>query len=265
MSTILDTIVARKREELAERREQCSPAMLKDLLAEAGEPRGFARNLAAVAAARPAVIAEVKRGSPSLGCIRPDLDAPRQAQRYERGGAAALSVLTDQDFFFGSDADFRAVRQTATLPMLRKDFMVEAYQIYESRALGADCILLIMAILSDSQAAELADLAHELGMDVLAETHNAAEIERAVEHVDFDLIGINNRNLKTFATSEKVTLELAELVPDRDRLVAESGLQSPAAVRRLWGRRIRRFLVGEAFVRAEDPEAAVRSFVEIEA
>jgi indole-3-glycerol phosphate synthase len=263
MKTILDTIVARKREELVQRQVVRSLAAIQSLAAASTAPRGFAQALARAAAERPAIISEIKRGSPSLGCIRPDLDASGQALNYERGGASALSVLTDIDFFFGSDEDFRSVRESVTLPMLRKDFIIDEYQVYESRALGADCILLIMAILSDEQASALADLVHELGMTVLAETHSVAEIQRAVDHVDYDLIGINNRNLKTFETSEKVTLELAEMVPDRDKLVAESGLHSPDAIRRLWHQDIRRFLIGEAFVRAEDPEATVRSFVEM--
>jgi indole-3-glycerol phosphate synthase len=261
MSTILDTIVARKREEVAARRATTPPAALEQQAAATALPRGFARGLATVAATQPAIIAEVKRGSPSLGCIRPDLDAADQAAAYAEGGAAALSVLTDESFFFGSDADFRTARDTVSIPMLRKEFIIDPYQVWESRVLGADCILLILAILDDTQAADLSRLAGELGMDVLVETHTAAEIERAVNSVPFDLIGVNNRNLKTFNTSEETTRALAECVPDRQQLVAESGLHSPAAVARCWDLDIRRFLIGEAFVRAQQPAATVRRFV----
>ena len=261
MQTILDSIVEHKRGEIAARRAQTPLAELEHRLGTAVAPRGFARSLAQAAADHPAVIAEIKRGSPSLGCIRPELDAPAQAEAYERGGAAALSVLTDQKFFFGSDADFISARERVGLPMLRKEFIIDEYQLHESRVLGADCILLIMAILTDEQAAKLAETARELGLDVLAEGHNANELRRALDLVDSDLIGINSRNLRSFETSEEVTLKLAKLTPDRDRLVAESGLHNPAAIRRLWEHGIRRFLVGEAFVKSEDPEATVRSFV----
>lgn len=260
MSTILDEIVARKRHDLAERREQVSlPELLEQ--AQALPPaRGFAKALAAKAPDGPAVIAEVKRGSPSLGCIRPEMDAPAQAAAYEQGGAAALSVLTDEPYFFARDNDFSQVRERVGLPMLRKDFIVDELQVAESRLMGGDCILLIMAVLSDREAAQLAELAHQLGMDVLAETHNTDEIRRAVDAVPYDLIGVNNRNLKTFETRVETTLELAEAIPDWDQLVAESGLHEPETLARYWRSGIRRFLVGEAFVRADDPVAKVRSF-----
>jgi indole-3-glycerol phosphate synthase len=263
MSTILDTIVAHKRGELVERKARTPLADLEARAAEASV-RGFAAHLADVAAERPAVIAEVKRGSPSLGCIRPDIVAPDQAQAYEQGGAAALSVLTDEHFFFGGDADFSAARQAVSIPMLRKEFIIDEYQVVESRALGADCILIIMAILTDTEAARLTELARSLNMDVLAETHTPDEVKRAVDHVDFSLIGINNRNLKTFETNEQVTMDLAECVPERAKLVAESGLHSPAAISRFWDCGVRRFLVGEAFVRSADPAATVASFVNID-
>lgn len=261
MATILDTIVAHKRDELAER-EGAHP--LEEMMARAEDApptRGFAAAMLARAEREPAIIAEVKRGSPSLGCIRPDLDAAAQAAAYEAGGATALSVLTDERFFFGGDRDFLAARERVALPMLRKEFIIEPWQLYESRVLGADCVLIIMSILSDAQAAELSGLAKQLGMDVLAETHSAAEIERAVAHVTYDLLGVNNRNLKTFDTSESTTRELASLVPDRSRLVAESGLHSAEAIQRNWAEGIRLFLIGEAFVRAEDPAARVSEFV----
>ncbi len=263
MSTILDEITDRKRLEVEARRQQCPLEALQLRIDAQGEARGFAQALVAKAESGPAIIAEVKRGSPSLGCIRPELDAAAQVAHYEAGGAACLSVLTDEHFFFARPDDFFDVRNAVSIPMLRKDFMVDPYQVTESRAMGADCVLLIMACLTDELASTLADAAHSLGMEVLCETHNEDEIKRALDHVDFDLIGVNNRNLKTFHTSWEVTLELAEQVPDRTKLVAESGLHSPDAIRRLWSEEIRRFLIGEAFVRSDDPEATVRSFIQI--
>jgi indole-3-glycerol phosphate synthase len=259
MSTILDTIVARKREEILARRAATSMVQLEARIADSAVPRGFAANLAMVAETGPAMIAEIKRGSPSLGLIRPDLVAANQAQAYTKGGAAALSVLTDIDFFFGSDADFASAREATPLPMLRKEFIIDEYQLYESRALGADCVLLILAILSDKQVTVLAETAHALGMDVLAETHTADEIKRARDHVPYDLLGINNRNLKTFETNAQTTFDLAGDLP-AESLVAESGLHSPDVIADFLDAGIRRFLIGEAFVRAPDPEATVASF-----
>lgn len=259
MSTILDTIVARKREEIAVRKAATSMPQLEVRIAESANPRGFAANLAKVAESGPAIIAEVKRGSPSLGLIRPDLIAADQAAAYTAGGAAALSVLTDIDFFFGSDADFAGARKASPLPMLRKEFIIDEYQLYESRALGADCVLLILAILSDAQVTALAETAHALGMDVLAETHTADEIKRARDHVPFDLLGINNRNLKTFDTNAQTTFDLAGDAAV-DTLVAESGLHTPDVIADFLDAGIRRFLIGEAFVRADDPQATVASF-----
>lgn len=262
MATILDEIVDVKRTEVAARMLRTP---LPDLAChcQVTKPRTFAKGLAAaVGSGNAAVIAEIKRGSPSLGCIRPDLKAPAQGVAYESGGAAALSVLTDETFFFGSDEDFVATRAAVSVPMLRKEFIIDEYQLFESRVLGADCVLLIMSILSDDEATALCSRAHELGLDVLAETHTREEIERALAHVDFDLIGINNRNLKTFDTRTEHTIELAVLVPDREQLVAESGLRSPDDISALRQHDIHRFLVGEAFVRHDDPAAAVRSFVE---
>jgi indole-3-glycerol phosphate synthase len=259
MSTILDTIVGRKRVEIAERKAQTSQAQLEARIAESADPRGFAANLARVAESGPAIIAEIKRGSPSLGLIRPDLVAAEQAKAYTAGGAAALSVLTDIDFFFGSDADFAEARAVTPLPMLRKEFIIDEWQLYESRALGADCVLLILAILSDAEATRLAESAKALGMDVLAETHTAEEIRRARDHVPYDLLGINNRNLKTFDTDAQTTFDLAGDAP-LDTLVAESGLHSPDVIADFLDAGICRFLIGEAFVRAADPQAQVASF-----
>ena len=263
MPTILDKIVEVKRDEIAVRKARTPLSDLQAQLDEQSAPRGFASHLdAVVATGRPGVIAEIKRGSPSLGCIRPDLDAAVQAGAYEDGGAAALSVLTDETFFFGSDRDFADTRAAVSLPMLRKDFIIDEYQVYESRALGADCILLILSILEDAVARALCDCVHGLGMDVLAETHSREEIDRAVAHLDFDLLGINNRNLNTFDTEIGHTSEMAEAVADRSTLVAESGLHDPADIAALWEQGIGRFLVGEAFVRCDDPAAVVRSFVQ---
>lgn len=265
MGTILDVIVAHKQEEVRRRQELCPLSLLRKRVQQVAPARGFAAALARQAEAGPAIIAEVKRGSPSLGCIRPDLDAAGQATLYERGGATALSVLTDERFFFGSDADFTAARTAVSLPMLRKEFIIDAYQLYESRALGADCVLLILSILPDERLQEFAALAGTLGMDVLAEVHTEEELDRTGELSKQVLIGINNRNLKTFDTSEAVTLRLAEKVADRTRLVAESGLRKAATISRLWQQDIRRFLVGEAFVSSTDPESTVRLFVQASA
>lgn len=254
--TILDTIVERKREEVDSAKTVVSVAELATQVAAAGIPRGFAQTLLKTAEQTPAIIAEVKRGSPSLGCIRPDMDCAEQVKAYHAGGAACLSVLTDHDFFFAKLGDFAAVRNAVPMPMLRKDFMIDEYQILQSRAMGADCILLIMACLENKQAAALAKRAHQLGMDVLCETHNEDEIARALDHVDFDLIGINNRNLKTFDTSWELTLKLAEQLPDRSKLVAESGLHSADAIQALWDEGVRLFLIGEALVKA--PDATVK-------
>jgi indole-3-glycerol phosphate synthase len=255
MSTILDTILARKREEIAEAQAATSSAELEKRLADADPVRGFAKSLAKTAKVMPAIITEIKRGSPSLGCIRADMDASKQAKLYFDGGGTCLSVLTDRDFFFAQPDDFASVRAEVPMPMLRKDFMIDEFQILESRVMGADCILLIMACLEDEQASLLANAAHDLGMDVLCETHNEEEIKRALDHVDFDLIGVNNRNLKTFDTSWQLTLELAELIPDHSKLVAESGLHNREAIQALWDNGIHRFLIGEALVKSGDPVA----------
>lgn len=262
MATILDTICEHKRVEIAAREAARPRTALEDALPGASPVRPFAAALLQRARTGPALIAEVKRGSPSLGCIRPDLDAAAQARAYQTGGATALSVLTDERFFFGADADFSAARAAVRLPMLRKEFIIDPYQVLESRVLGADCILLIMSILSDAEARELAELTHALGMDVLAETHSAEEVERAVAHVPYDLIGVNNRNLNTFSTDEATARDLAAAIPDRSLLVAESGLHSSDAIRRNWRQDIRLFLIGEAFVRAADPAATVRDFAQ---
>jgi indole-3-glycerol phosphate synthase len=262
MSDVLQRILARKVEEVADRRARAPLAALRAHAAEASPPRGFARALAVKAAAGvPAVIAEVKKASPSKGVIRADFDPAAIARAYAAGGAACLSVLTDVDFFQGSDAYLQQARAACALPVLRKDFIVDPYQVVEARALGADCVLLIVAALDDAQLREFAALALELGLDVLVEVHDDDELDRALAVTDRDgrvLLGINNRNLRTFAVSLDTTLALQPRVPAGRRLVAESGILVPDDVARLRAAGIDAFLVGEAFMRAPDPGAALR-------
>ena len=255
MSDILQTILRRKAEEIAERSARVP---LRDLSARCeglAPTRGFAAALQAkIGAGLPAVIAEVKKASPSKGVIRPDFHPAQIAASYERGGAACLSVLTDVDFFQGADQYLVEARNACMLPVLRKDFTIDAYQVYEARLLGADCILLIVAALGDAALAELSHLALELGMDVLVEVHDIDELERALQ-VGVPMIGINNRSLRTFEVSLQNTLDLRNAVP-RDRiLVTESGIATPADVSLMRGNGVHAFLVGESFMRAPDPGA----------
>ena len=257
MSTILDTILARKREEVAARRERTSLFELKARAASAPPLRGFADAVAAkIAAGQAAVIAEVKKASPSKGVIRADFDPAAIARSYAAGGAACLSVLTDVDFFQGADEYLVAARDACALPVLRKDFIVDAYQLYEARVLGADCVLLIAAALDDAQLSEYAFSADELGMDVLVEVHDLDELERALP-IPARLLGINNRNLKTFEVSLQTTLELKVAVPADRVLVTESGILARADVALMRDNAIHAFLVGEAFMRQPDPGAAL--------
>ncbi|MCH2175904.1 MAG: indole-3-glycerol phosphate synthase TrpC [Lentisphaeria bacterium] len=260
MATILDEIVKRKEADIASKEKEIPLSFLQEEAFKAGDARGFVRNLLKTAQIHPAIIAEVKRGSPSLGYIRPDLDPVVITSQYEKGGASAISCLTDEPYFYAHPDDFARVRASIKLPMLRKDFMVCPYQIFESKAMGADCILLIMSCLTDQKAAELADLAHDLGMDVFAEAHNAEEIQRIEDHVNYDLLGINNRNLKNFSTNVEHCIQLADRVSKRDRLVAESGLHDAAVIKRLFEANIRMFLIGEAFVTSDDPQQKVNEF-----
>ncbi len=257
MSDILDTILARKVEEIAECSARVPLAELKARIVDASPVRGFADALKqAVARGEPAVIAEVKKASPSKGVIRPDFRPDEIAMSYEFGGASCLSVLTDVDFFQGADRYLQQAREACTLPVLRKDFTIDPYQVYEARVLGADCILLIAAALDDQQLAELADLAMGLDMDVLVEVHDIDELERALQ-VPAPLVGINNRNLRTFEVSLETTLSMKDAVP-RDRLlVTESGILAPEDVTRMRNAGVDAFLVGEAFMRADEPGEAL--------
>ena len=253
MSDILQTILARKAEELRERSAALPLRELQARCREASPPRGFAAALRArIAGGAAAVIAEVKKASPSKGVIRPDFRPGEIARSYQAGGAACLSVLTDVDFFQGSDAYLQEARAACGLPVLRKDFLIDAWQVYESRLLGADCILLIVAALDDARLAELSHLALELGMDVLVEVHDLDELERALP-LGGTMLGINNRNLRSFEVSLNTTLDLLVAAP-RDRLlVTESGILAPADVALMRGNGVHAFLVGEAFMRADDP------------
>jgi indole-3-glycerol phosphate synthase len=261
MSDTLARIVADKRRHITACKAARPLAAVEAAAKAADPPRGFARALkTAIAAGRYGLIAEIKKASPSRGLIRADFDPPSLARAYERGGATCLSVLTDEPYFQGKDAFLTQARSATSLPALRKDFMIDPYQVAEARALGADCILLIMACLDDADAAELARLAHHWSMDVLVEVHDAAELDRALQ-IDGDLIGVNNRNLKTLAVDLATTEQLAPKVP-RDRvLVAESGLGSPADLARMARVGASAFLIGESVMRQPDVEAAVRALL----
>lgn len=251
--TVLEKIITRKREEVSERRGRIGLAELETMAASADPVRGFAQKIQEqVRSKKPAVIAEVKKASPSKGVLREVFLPADIAKSYEAGGATCLSVLTDIDFFQGADEYLQQARAACKLPVIRKDFMVDPYQVIEARALGADCILLIVAALEDGQMAELAEVAKAQGLDVLVEVHDGAELERAMR-LETPLIGINNRNLHTFELSLETTLDLLPRIP-RDRLVVtESGILHRADVELMEINEVHAFLVGEAFMRAEQP------------
>ena len=252
---ILKKIMRRKAEEVRTRTERLPLERLVDGLGDLPPARGFADALAVrLDAGQSAVIAEIKKASPSKGVLRQDFRPAEIAASYERGGATCLSVLTDQDFFQGSDADLREARAACTLPVIRKDFVVDPYQVYEARAMSADCILLILACLDDSKLRALGDLAESLGLDVLVEVHDREELERALA-VPGRLIGINNRDLRSFRVSLETTIGLLDAIPEDRILVTESGIHSRVDVARMRAQGVHAFLVGEAFMRAEDPGA----------
>lgn len=252
--TVLEKILARKVEEVAARRASVSLAELETLAKAADASRGFAAAMIAQAKRKqPAVIAEIKKASPSKGVIRENFQPAEIAKSYEAGGATCLSVLTDIDFFQGADEYLKQARAACSLPLIRKDFMIDPYQIVEARALGADCILLIVSALDDVKMAELASVAKSVGLDVLVEVHDGDELERALKTLDTPLVGVNNRNLHTFDVSLETTLDLLPRIP-RDRLViTESGILNRADVELMEINDVYSFLVGEAFMRAEKP------------
>ena len=255
---ILKKILARKAEEIASRKQRVTLETLQEIASSTETPRGFAAALQSKAQTKkPAIIAEIKKASPSKGVIREDFKPLEIAQDYAMNGATCLSILTDKDFFQGSEVYLQKARETCPLPVLRKDFMIDPYQIYESRALGADCILLIVAALEDEQMHLLANTSKELGMDVLVETHNAEELKRALT-LDTKLIGINNRNLKNFETSLQTTLDLQQDIPDERLIITESGIHTDADVQLMLDNKIYTFLVGEAFMKAESPGQKMR-------
>ncbi|MGD0960631.1 MAG: indole-3-glycerol phosphate synthase TrpC [Methylomonas sp.] len=255
---ILKNILAKKMEEVARRKLNTPVTALRDFIDSVSAPRGFYQSLLSKAAAgKPAVIAEIKKASPSQGVIRENFQPVEIALDYAMHGASCLSVLTDKEFFQGSEANLQMVREKCPLPVIRKDFIIDPYQIYESRALGADCVLLIAAALTDDSMQELAGLAAELRMDVLVEVHDAAETQRALK-LDTKLIGVNNRNLHNFEVSLTTTLALKKLIPDDRLIVTESGIHSQDDVKLMMDNGIFTFLVGEAFMRAERPGLKMR-------
>jgi indole-3-glycerol phosphate synthase len=257
MSDILDKIVAVKHEEIAAAKKKKPLEAVREDAFSRVLTRDFEGALRAkIAAGRPAVIAEVKKASPSKGVLREDFIPADIAQGYAEHGAACLSVLTDQQFFQGSADYLKQARASCDLPVLRKDFMVDAYQVYESRVMGADCILLIAACLSDAQMADLEGIARSLDMAVLVEVHDAAELQRALK-LKTRLVGVNNRNLRTFEVSLDSTLGMLEEVPSDRLLVTESGIQTREDVQRMRAAGVHAFLVGEAFMRSKEPGEAL--------
>jgi indole-3-glycerol phosphate synthase len=261
MTDILTEIIARKRQDIATSRIARPLDTLDHAAREQAPPRGFIASLRrALAEGRYGLIAEIKKASPSHGMIRPDFEPEAIARAYQSAGASCLSVLTDAPYFQGSAAHLQAARAACQLPVLRKDFMVDPYQVVEARAIGADCILLIMAALDDSQAAELEAAALERGLDVLIEVHDRAELDRTLK-LRSPMIGVNNRNLKTLTTDLATTVELAATLPADRLAVSESGLRTPADLARMAASGARCFLVGESLLRHQDVAAATRALL----
>jgi len=256
---ILNRILRRKIEEIEVARQQVPLEQLRAQLGSVSDPRGFIRSLRdKQSRGLSAVIAEIKKASPSKGVIREDFDPVHIAESYAKGGASCLSILTDRDFFQGHDDYLVAARQACLLPVIRKEFIIDPYQVYESRALGADCILLIVAALEERTLKDLYRLSSDLGMDTLVEVHNQHELERAM-HLDLDILGINNRDLHSFKTSLSTTLDLLDQLPETCLVVTESGIQSRGDVQLMRDHGVNCFLVGEAFMRAEDPGSEMRA------
>ncbi len=255
---ILKTILATKQQEVARRKTNAPIAMLEEIASGVERPRGFANALQSkIVAKKTAIIAEIKKASPSQGVIRENFQPVSIARDYAMNGATCLSVLTDKEYFQGSEAYLEMVRKSCPLPVLRKDFMIDSYQVYEASALGADCILLIVAALEDKLMHELAELAAKLGMDVLVEVHDGEELQRALS-LDTKLIGINNRNLRTFVTNLQTTLELKAAISDDRLIITESGIHTSEDVQLMLDNNIYGFLVGEAFMRVEQSGQKMR-------
>lgn len=250
---ILVKILKRKQEEIAERSQKIPLKIMQQLAEQADKPRGFVDSLSRkIADGQPGVIAEIKKASPSKGLLRENFQPADIAESYASHGAACLSVLTDRDFFQGHEEYLQQARKACSLPVIRKDFIIDPYQVFEARAINADCILLIVSALNDNQLESLSQLALWLGMDVLVEVHDLAELERALI-LNLPLIGINNRNLRTFETSLDTTLTLLPRIPDGHIIVTESGIHSSEDVALMRENNVNAFLVGEAFMRADNP------------
>lgn len=258
--TVLRKIIARKWEEIAERKAQVSLEQLKARAAQQAPARGFVKAIEnKIAQGKAGVIAEIKKASPSKGVIREHFVPAELARSYEQGGAACLSILTDVDFFQGADEYLQQARAAVNLPVIRKDFLVDEYQIYEARAMGADCVLLIVSALSSEKLKELNTLAQSIGLDVLVEVHDEAELDIALE-LPNKLIGINNRNLHTFDVTLETTYKLLDKIGSERIVVTESGILTPADVQAMRSKNVNAFLVGEAFMRADEPGVALAEF-----